>query len=365
MALVYANGTINWQPPAVYKSACNIEIQYFPFDEQKCVLKFGSWTYDASKIDLEALSSRIDTDLYWANQEWDIVDTPIEKHTIKYPCCDDTYVDLTFSFVLHRKSLFYIVAFVSPCVLITILTIFVFYLPSESGEKVTLCISILLALIVFLLLIAESIPTTASSIPMIGSYLLFTMGMVSVSTVITVVIINIFFRGADVHSMPAWVKHIFIDSNLARYLAIDRPADFLKYNITCAEEQRNESAMALITSRRINMTTHTCTDSPGLDRSCFNRNAFISGGGRSTNYKPLKKGFKTEMSKRSLNPTLNEGMDWPAECDTGPEDNEEKEAENNEKPGLPARLRQGINYISFIVERTRDSDKDRMVRGRV
>lgn len=44
-ALVYGDGSINWIPPAIYKSSCSIDVEYFPFDEQICDLKFGSWTY--------------------------------------------------------------------------------------------------------------------------------------------------------------------------------------------------------------------------------------------------------------------------------------------------------------------------------
>jgi nicotinic acetylcholine receptor len=62
-----------------------------------------------------------------------------------------------------------------PCVGISFLTVLVFYLPSDSGEKVTLCISILLSLTVFFLLLAEIIPPTSLAVPLLGKYLLFTM----------------------------------------------------------------------------------------------------------------------------------------------------------------------------------------------
>lgn len=46
-------GEVFWEPPAIYKSSCEINVQYFPYDEQTCFMKFGSWTYNGAQVDLK------------------------------------------------------------------------------------------------------------------------------------------------------------------------------------------------------------------------------------------------------------------------------------------------------------------------
>ena len=49
-ATLWFNGLVEWKAPAIYKSTCEIDVEYFPFDEQTCVMKFGSWTYDGFQV---------------------------------------------------------------------------------------------------------------------------------------------------------------------------------------------------------------------------------------------------------------------------------------------------------------------------
>ena len=142
---------------------------YFPWDQQSCPLKFGSWTYDGSKIDITNRSATGDVSYFVSNGEWDLIGMPLRRHELWYSCCPAPYPDLTFWVVIRRRPLFYIFNLVMPCILLTIISVMVFLLPPESGEKVSLSVTVLLALTVFLLIVAESMPAQSEVVPVIGT----------------------------------------------------------------------------------------------------------------------------------------------------------------------------------------------------
>ncbi|XP_027696491.1 neuronal acetylcholine receptor subunit alpha-3 isoform X1 [Vombatus ursinus] len=222
-ALLKYTGEVTWMPPAIFKSSCKIDVTYFPFDYQNCTMKFGSWSYDKAKIDLVLIGSSMNLKDYWESGEWAIINAPGYKHDIKYNCCEEIYPDITYSLYIRRLPLFYTINMIIPCLLISFLTVLVFYLPSDCGEKVTLCISVLLSLTVFLLVITETIPSTSLVIPLIGEYLLFTMIFVTLSIVITVFVLNVHYRTPKTHTMPQWVKTIFLNW-LPKIMFMARPS---------------------------------------------------------------------------------------------------------------------------------------------
>ena len=170
-AMVTHDGNVFWPPPAKLRSSCKIDITYFPFDDQQCHMKFGSWTYDGFQVDVTNRSARVDLNNYVYSGEWDLLEISVLRNEMYYKCCNEPYPDVTFYITMRRRTLFYLFNIIFPCLWLTVLSLLGFWLPPDSGEKITLGITVLLAFSVFMLLIAESMPATSEFVPLIGELL--------------------------------------------------------------------------------------------------------------------------------------------------------------------------------------------------
>ena len=106
-AIVSSDGNVTWLSSAIFKSSCEINVEYFPFDEQSCYMKFASWTYDGFQVNLLNSANMTDLTNYVANGEWDLVEASVQRNVVFYSCCQEPYPDVTYHFTLRRRPLFY------------------------------------------------------------------------------------------------------------------------------------------------------------------------------------------------------------------------------------------------------------------
>ncbi|KAL6724686.1 hypothetical protein Aduo_019551 [Ancylostoma duodenale] len=233
LALVDHRGTVLWQPPSIYKSLCPINIEYFPYDSQECHLKFGGWSNDGQTLALEQIpvnihdkpEVRVDhtgaeflyleqglgLSFYHESAEWDLLRATSSRYAQIYPgCCGQQfYIDIRYNIVIRRKAIFFTVMLTIPCMLIANSTPFVFVIPPNE-HKMTFSISVFVAFTLFYLVLIELIPPTSLVLPLIGKYLLFTLMMITVSILISVVNVNIYRRQAFASEMSPWQRWLFV-----------------------------------------------------------------------------------------------------------------------------------------------------------
>ncbi|UJR37392.1 hypothetical protein I4U23_030097 [Adineta vaga] len=244
-AVVQHTGDILYVPPGIFKSICPFDIASFPFDTQSCTLKFGSWTHDESGINLTAESNKGQLDAYIKNAEWDLEDFSTVNNAIKYDCCPTLYPFVLFTIRIRRRSLYYVTNIVVPCFLISCMTILGFLLAPDSGEKLTLQITILLSVITFSLLISEIMPQSSTAIPVITIYFLCVMSMSTVSVTASVFVISLHFRNAKNYTMPLWIQK-YVCLYLAWLLRMKRPG----YDLTW-QSIRHQLSSTIVPSHTI------------------------------------------------------------------------------------------------------------------
>ena len=95
--------------------------------------------------------------------------------------------EVTVSFFIGRKPMFFVLFTLVPCMIIGMLILVSFFIPAESGERIGLCATILLAVSVYLLVITEQLPEQSDTLPLIGVYyivIMFEIGLALTATVL-------------------------------------------------------------------------------------------------------------------------------------------------------------------------------------
>ncbi|CAF3356497.1 unnamed protein product [Rotaria sp. Silwood1] len=262
-AMVDSNGHVFWPPPAKFRSSCKIDVTFFPFDDQLCKLKFGSWIYDAAQVNLTKRRDNVDMTNYIRSGEWHILNIAIKRHDVTYPCCPGIYYpDVTIYVHIRRRILYYLFNIIFPCIWLSILSLLGFCLPPDSGEKITLGITVLLAFSVFMLLIAESMPATSEMVPLIEIYLTIVMALTSLSIVLTVYVLQLHHSGPVVIPVPRSFKYTLV-RRIAPIIGMKKIVEIYAREHNLTEKDNVYRCFAQTTTATTTTTTTTQpTDSP-------------------------------------------------------------------------------------------------------
>ena len=120
IALVMSDGTVIYVPPARFPATCQMDLRRWPFDQQTCLLKIGSWTYNAHQINLllgenstgllekeSAISVEYMTPHDAKTSPWKLISTSVSHQQKIYKCCPEPYPSADVLVTLQRSSSLY------------------------------------------------------------------------------------------------------------------------------------------------------------------------------------------------------------------------------------------------------------------
>uniref|UniRef100_A0A673JX84 5-hydroxytryptamine receptor 3B-like n=1 Tax=Sinocyclocheilus rhinocerous TaxID=307959 RepID=A0A673JX84_9TELE len=189
---VYVNcsGTVKNYKPIQVVSACHLEMYAFPFDKQNCTLTFRSWLHSVDLAlwrPVEEIAN--DTREFMNDGEWELLSVPSHYWTLNLE--DRDYAQIQFNVLIRRRPLLYVVSLLIPSIFFMVVDVTSFYLPPNSGTRITFKTSILLGFTVIRVNLMDEIPATAIKTPLIGVFFAVCMALLVLSLAMSIFVVKL------------------------------------------------------------------------------------------------------------------------------------------------------------------------------
>ncbi|XP_063166998.1 5-hydroxytryptamine receptor 3A-like [Candoia aspera] len=221
------NGEVRNLKPVQVVTACSLDIYNFPFDVQNCSLTFTSWLHNIRDINLSLWRTpeevKNDRSVFMNQGEWELLHVLSQFQEFSVGN-SDYYAEMKFCVVIRRRPLFYAVSLLLPSIFLMVMDIVGFYLPPDSGERVSFKITLLLGYSVFLIIVSDTLPATAIGTPLIGIYFVVCMALLVISLTETILIVRLVHKQDLQPHVPDWVKRWVLERATVLLCIQDRKA---------------------------------------------------------------------------------------------------------------------------------------------
>ena len=250
---VNSGGQNTWLSPATFKSKCALSFKNFPFDKQKCSLVFRSVTADRTLLNIDTTPIKnddpekgivtwqylcdnlkkigpestqinyclwktirsaikyilhclifhdLELNLAASNGYWSLRSFEIKIEDKKQ---SPIFSKVEVSFRIGRKPLFFVLFTIVPCMIIGLLVLVSFFIPTESGGRIGLCSTILLSVSVYLLVVVNKLPEQSDELPIIGVYYIVIMFEIGLALTVTVVVMMAHHATSEPPRILTWI----------------------------------------------------------------------------------------------------------------------------------------------------------------
>ncbi|XP_039545677.1 5-hydroxytryptamine receptor 3A-like, partial [Pimephales promelas] len=153
-------------------TACKMDLYRFPFDSQSCNITFQSTSYSKREITIQPITNQTlitgsSHELFQAQGEWELLSINYTNSTItKWIDLDQ----LIYQIHIKRRPLLYVINIIVPVFFFLILDVASFFIVKNGYDKLSFKVTLLLSISVMLLILSNTLPSTAKKLPLIGVY---------------------------------------------------------------------------------------------------------------------------------------------------------------------------------------------------
>ncbi|XP_064607050.1 neuronal acetylcholine receptor subunit alpha-3-like [Liolophura sinensis] len=187
-------GRTDWSPASMFETTCPVDVTLYPFDTQACEIIIASWMYDHRRVKIVPKDTPNNTLYFGESGEWIFSSSKAKHDLVEYNGSNFSIARISFTF--QRRRAFYVINVIVPVLCLSLLNTLVFLVPPESGEKMSLSITVVLAYSVFLSIVNADMPGTSNSVSYLAIYLIFVLVMGMIAVFMSAVVLWIFHAKA-------------------------------------------------------------------------------------------------------------------------------------------------------------------------
>ena len=177
------------------ETQCEIRTKKFPFDVQQCEIKFSTFASTDDDVRLKSTQNSTELKNYIETAEWAITGDYVTTEMVIIG--GSPYRTISYRFCLKRTCTSCIVNTLLPVFILAMLNLLSFFVPTESGEKLTFPMSVFLTLAVFLTIIMVSLPESVDGVSYLCTFITFELGVSATTLLFTVITLRLHHEMGD------------------------------------------------------------------------------------------------------------------------------------------------------------------------
>ncbi|XP_016113099.1 5-hydroxytryptamine receptor 3A-like [Sinocyclocheilus grahami] len=186
----------------VLTTACKMDLHKFPFDIHSCNLTLQSSAYSIEELKVLTFAdsewvTHESKQTFQAQGEWELLSINMVKSNISVGYEWDMKDQLIYQITIKRRPLLYVINIILPVFFFLVLDVMSFFIDASGTDKLSFKVTLLLSISVLLLILNDTLPSTADKIPLIGIYCSVIFSLIGFSILETILVNFLMARGAE------------------------------------------------------------------------------------------------------------------------------------------------------------------------
>ncbi|KAF4115466.1 hypothetical protein G5714_002955 [Onychostoma macrolepis] len=185
-------------------TACKMDLYRFPFDTQICKITLHSAVLTIEELTIDPFSdnkniTQESKEFFQAQGEWELLSIDASKSNATL--LDDLQDLLIYKITIKRRPLLYVINIIIPVFFFLVLDVMSFFIDASGADKLSFKVTLLLSISVLLLILNDTLPSTADKIPLIGIYCSVIFSLIGISILETILVSFLLTKGAEKRSV--------------------------------------------------------------------------------------------------------------------------------------------------------------------